>query len=273
MSFPPKLMKNNYHTHMYLCRHANGSVKEYVEEAIRMGFASLGMSDHAPFRELMDRSVRMDPEDLETYLKECDDAIENYKNEIIVYKALEIEYFPQYHSLYEQYLDQLDYLALGQHYIPDADSFRGLRSCYRLLTQEHVRVYVDTLVKAMETKYFQFICHPDLMLYNFLSLDQTIMNECERLIVEAVKNKIPLEINVNGIRKGKRLTKSGIRYLYPRLEFWQLVKKHKPKVIISSDAHDPSQVYDQAVVEAYEFARQLGIEVEEAIDIRKHRRK
>ena len=64
---------------MYLCRHANGSVKEYVEEAIRMGFASLGMSDHAPFRELMDRSVRMGPEDLETYLKECDDAIENYK--------------------------------------------------------------------------------------------------------------------------------------------------------------------------------------------------
>jgi len=264
-------MKNNYHTHMYLCRHAVGSVQDYVEEAIRIGLDSLGMSDHAPFKELMDRSIRMDPDDLPIYLRECDAAIQKYKDQIKIYKALEIEYFPEYDSMYKNYLKTLDYLALGQHYIPDPESFRGLRSCYRLQTHEHLKVYVDTILQAMETKYFLFVCHPDIMLYNFLSLDKTIVNECERLIEGAVRNDIFLEINANGIRKGLRETENGNRYLYPRQEFWELAKKHQAKVIISSDAHDPSYLYNQEVIDAYEFARQLGIEAEEVIDIEKHR--
>jgi len=43
------------------------------------------------------------------------------------------------------------------------------------------------------------------------------------------------------------------------------VKAYHGKVIISSDAHDPAQIYDQAIPEAYEFAARLGIEVAEAI--------
>ncbi|MDD5293042.1 MAG: PHP domain-containing protein [Candidatus Izemoplasmatales bacterium] len=56
-------MKNNYHTHMYLCRHAVGSVEDYVEKAIELGFTSLGMSDHAPFESLKYRSIRMHQSD------------------------------------------------------------------------------------------------------------------------------------------------------------------------------------------------------------------
>ena len=263
-------MKNNYHTHMYLCRHAIGSVNDYVEEAIKIGLESLGMSDHAPFKELMDRSIRMDPEDLDVYLDECDQAIEKYKGQIKIYKALEIEYFPEYNHMYKKYLETLDYLALGQHYIPDPNSFRGLRSCYKILTIDHVKTYVDTVISAIKTKYFKFVCHPDIVLYNLLEPDERIMNECKRLIECAVENEVPLEINANGIRKGKVETINGTRYLYPRLEFWELVKELKAKVIVSSDAHDPSYLYNKEVIEAYEFAGQLGIEVEEALEIEKH---
>lgn len=250
---------------MYLCRHAVGDVEDYVKEAIELGFDSLGMSDHAPFAELEDRSVRMHPSDFKTYLAQCNACIRKYGTKLKIYKALEIEYFPQYKTMYEQYLKDLDYLALGQHYIKDEDSSGGLRSTYRLQTQDHVRTYVNTLIEAIGTKYFKFICHPDLMLYGIANFDSFVESESKRLIEAAIENDIPLEINVNGIRKGLREMEAGLRYLYPRLEFWRLVKDMGARVIISSDAHQPSHLYNHEVEIAYEFARQLGIEVEEAI--------
>lgn len=266
MSFPLKLMKNNYHTHMYLCRHAIGSVEDYVEKAIELGFTSLGMSDHAPFESLKDRSIRMHQSDYPLYLDMCNQAIHKYRNDIKVYKALEIEYFPEHDMMYRCYLNELDYLALGQHYIKDVTQPNQLRSTYRLTTHEHIQTYVDTLIEAIDTRYFAFICHPDLMLFNIDAFDDFIYHESERLIIKAKESRMPLEINVNGIRKGMRMTPAGNRYLYPRREFWEIVKKHQPRVIISSDAHEPSSLYDSEVEIAYRFAASLGIKVEEALD-------
>ncbi|MDD4355163.1 MAG: histidinol-phosphatase [Candidatus Izemoplasmatales bacterium] len=267
MSFSTQLMKNNYHTHMYLCRHAIGDVEDYVLEAIRLGFDSLGMSDHAPFFELQDRSIRMYPEDLSLYLEKCDACIKKYKNQIIVYKALEIEYFPDHKQKYVDLLKELDYLALGQHYIIEADSPNGLRSSYKLFTKQQITTYVDMVIEAMHSGYFKFVCHPDLFLYNVTRMDSIIMEESRRLIRNARETNTPLEINVNGIRKGSRVTDDGLRFLYPRLEFWQIVKTEKARVIISSDAHQPNYLYDEAVQSAYKFAREIGIEVEEALQI------
>ena len=42
------MMKNNYHTHHYLCGHAIGNVEDYVLVAIKEGFNEIGISDHGP---------------------------------------------------------------------------------------------------------------------------------------------------------------------------------------------------------------------------------
>ena len=42
------MLKNNYHTQMRYCNHADGMVIDYVNKAIVLGFSELGMSDHAP---------------------------------------------------------------------------------------------------------------------------------------------------------------------------------------------------------------------------------
>ena len=42
-------MLTNYHTHTFRCQHANGTVEDYVREAIAKGFDILGMSDHVPY--------------------------------------------------------------------------------------------------------------------------------------------------------------------------------------------------------------------------------
>ena len=44
-------MKYNYHTHTYLCGHAEGAPEEYVLKAIEGGIKYMGFSEHIPHLE------------------------------------------------------------------------------------------------------------------------------------------------------------------------------------------------------------------------------
>ena len=262
MSFTNKIMKANYHTHMYLCNHAEGTVEDYVKEAIKLGFKTLGMSDHAPFIFLADRSVRMGIEDFPQYLKELDESIEKYGDKIKILKGLEIEYFPYQDKHYKNLLKELDYLTLGQHYI---EVNNKLKSIYHVTDLSDMEVYIKTLIAAIETGYFKFISHPDIFLFNQKEISEEMKDLSKQLIDACQKENVALEINANGIRKGKIIVDGKIRYRYPRKEFWELVKNSKVKVIISSDAHKPKYLFDEAILTAYKFARDIGIEVEEEL--------
>ena len=51
----------------------------------------------------------------------------------------------------------------------------------------------------------------------------------------------------------------GIRYQYPHKHFWDLVAQSGASVIIGSDCHNPSQVWDYAIEYAYEQLTALNI--------------
>jgi histidinol-phosphatase (PHP family) len=223
------------------------------------------MSDHAPFEELRDRSVRMLPEELPIYLRECDEAIAKYSDRLKIYKGLEIEYFEGHEKYYASLLKRLDYLALGQHYIDMTSDMTDLRSVYGLSSEEGLRVYTESLVKAMATGLFKFVCHPDLMLFGYPCFDELAKKYSLQIIDAAKRYDLPLEINANGIRRGSYQYPEGIRYVYPRKEFWILAKEHQARVIISADAHNPKLLFDEAIQEAFKFAADLGIEVEEVL--------
>ena len=42
-------IKANYHTHTFLCNHAEGHVEDYVKQAVAYGFEEIGMCDHGFF--------------------------------------------------------------------------------------------------------------------------------------------------------------------------------------------------------------------------------
>lgn len=255
-------MKNNYHTHMYLCRHATGTIEEYVEEAIKLNFDSIGITDHAPWDELKERSLRMFQSDYPIYLQQLNSAIKKYSDKIKIHKGLEIEYFTNKGNHYESLLKDVDYLVLGQHYI---EKNGKLISVYRIDTLEDFIIYKDMVIKAIDTGYFKFVAHPDLFLFRTKEVNDEILAVAEELIIHAKKKNIPLEINANGIRKGRINVKGEVQYRYPRKEFWSLVKKHEARVIISSDAHRPEFLYDEAIENAYEFSKALNLTVEEVL--------
>ena len=61
----PPLM--DYHLHTKLCKHAQGEVFEYVEEAIRQGINEIAFTDHAPLPDNFDIAHRMEKTELDIY--------------------------------------------------------------------------------------------------------------------------------------------------------------------------------------------------------------
>jgi histidinol-phosphatase (PHP family) len=257
-----KQIKTNYHTHCDLCNHAKGTIEDYVIQAIENGFTAIGISDHAPLDFLEERSVRMPMSMYPEYKRQLKHAIVHYLDYILIYRSLEIEYFEHLDTHYQSLLEELDYLILGQHYIQINDQ---MISTYRLKSLEELKTYTKTVIKAMRTGYFKILAHPEIFLLHQPNFTEEINEMCKSIILTAKETNTLLEMNANGFRKKLQVSEGKSYRIYPRTEFWQIVKDLNAKTIISADAHDPKQLMDDAMVQTYEFARHLSIAVEEEL--------
>lgn len=260
-------LKTNYHTHCLLCRHAQGMPHDYIEKAIELGFSEIGISDHGP---IIPSWKRMNYEEfINVYLKDINESIEKYSSKIKIYKGLEIEYYEGFDSFgyYKGLLDNLDYLILGQHDLIVDKKIYDIFS--NEMKKEHILEYTKEVVSALNTKYFKILAHPDVFMYRYSGKwDNDLINMSREIIEAAIKNDVYLELNVNGARKGLCKTNDGeISWKYPYLEFWRLVSEYKDaKVIINSDCHKISYLYDEVTEEVIKFSKMLKLNVVERID-------
>ena len=267
--------RSNYHTHTYLCRHAEGRVIDYVKKAVKEGFHTLGMTDHAPF-ELLRRwgSGRMSPtEYLNEYLPMLDEA-DDYakKHNLKLYRGVEIEYYRGYNDHYEKLLEDLDFLILGEHYLYENGK---LRSSYDIKTLRDVIYYRDQLIEGLETGYFSLLCHPEVCFYSIPNPTEEMYEALRPLIKVAVKMDISIEINANGIRRLGYSDKVDFdrykQYVYPKPRFWQIAKEEGATAIITSDSHSLDTINDWAVKEAYQFAKDMGVHLIEELPFRNNK--
>jgi histidinol-phosphatase (PHP family) len=56
-----------------------------------------------------------------------------------------------------------------------------------------------------------------------------------------------------------------MRYLYPRKEFWEIVREYNCEVIINSDAHYLNQHDDEELRKAYELGNEWGLNIIDSI--------
>lgn len=264
----------NYHTHNKLCGHASGDSFDYVKEAIKYGYKYIGLSDHGYVPRLfmseedykfnwLDEQMDED-KFFNIYLKELDAVIEKYGKDIVIYRSTEVEYIHNHDYYYENLLKYVDYLNLGVHFF---DGENGVMyNTYEHIKDENVLShYVRAAVDGMNTGYFKALVHPDLFMYNYKDETHPFDEACEkasREIIEcAIKNKMYLELNCGGIRKGTFTVNGVTEYFYPRTEFWKIVKEYKDAlVIIGMDAHNPADLVDQRIIDiAVKFLNDLGI--------------
>ena len=263
----------NYHTHIYLCKHATGTIEEYVQKAISLGYKVLGISDHGPVSdELTTRwhSRRMSMAESITYLEELNALKTKYSDQTSLLSAFEIEYSNTYLPRLLEIRDSVDYLVLGQHQIEIDGDFKSI---YFNQTERSLKIYANTIIEALETGLFKILAHPEIFLYTYPSFDSVCLEISKRIIESAIKNNIILEINANGIRDSLNKTGQLFRedlYKYPNLEFWRLVSKYQKdfdlKVVINDDSHSVYSFHDKFTEEAYKFADRLGIKITNLID-------
>ena len=258
-------MKTNYHTHNYRCNHAIGTVDEYVHQGIKAGLDELGFSDHMPHPgKNIDNKNRMKYEDLSEFFKEVDEAKEKYKDKIIIKKGMECEYFEDYPWLYEELREKhkVDYLILGVHFFPYKGEWLYVGGVD--LDKDMLEAYTDYVVKSMESEKFLYIAHPDLFGVRYRDFDEHAIRASRRILETAEKLDMPIEINVNGLRKPRIEYNLGERYKYPMEDFWKLSKEYKVRRIIGIDAHKPEELLDRKMGE--DFAKKLGLEIIEKIN-------
>ncbi|MFW9772711.1 MAG: histidinol-phosphatase HisJ family protein, partial [Candidatus Thorarchaeota archaeon] len=93
------MILEDYHTHNAACKHASGSIEDYIRSAIRFKLRTIGISDHFPYEFLED--IERIPYDeyaitlpeIENYLTTSEELREKYKDEIIVRIGFEIDFF------------------------------------------------------------------------------------------------------------------------------------------------------------------------------------
>ena len=259
------MIKTNYHTHHYLCGHAQGNVEDYVLEAIKNGFTEIGISDHGPINALA--FPRMTFEEFNNiYLKELEEAIVKYNNKIKIYKALEIEFIEDDIEYYKELLKSVDYLILGCHY------YKGLRdinpySTYGLNSHEKLESYTKLIENALDTKLFKILAHPDLFIHGYGELDEFAIECVKRIIDAVIRNNVLIEFNAGGIRSNKRFDELGNpKYAVPNYQFWKIVEPTPAKVIINSDCHLPEELNDEAFQAAYKLARTYTLNIVNTIN-------
>ncbi len=243
----------NLHSHTVRCNHASGTEREYIENAIAGGLKRLGFSDHAPyaFPEGYYSSFRMKREAQEDYVTTLQALREEYKDKIDIQIGYEAEYYP---AFFEDFLRlitkyEVNYLILGQHFIEN--EITGKYSGVSTTDEEYLETYVNQTCEAMRTGLFTYFAHPDLL--NYTGDAAVYDKHYEKLIACAIDCKVPLEINLLGVREHRP---------YPHDHFFELCGKMGAEVCIGCDAHSADVAYDGASFhKALDMADRFGLKL------------
>jgi len=246
-------LRVNFHTHTPRCFHAQGTEREYIEEAIAAGIRILGFSDHAPmvFPPEYHSGFRMPVEQTREYAETLAALREEYRDDITIYIGYEMEYYPKFFdaSLANICTYPVDYLILGQHFI--GNEVERMYSGAYTEDGAYLGSYVDGVIEGLGTGVYSYLAHPDLP--NFGG-DAAVYDMHMRRLCEAAKRlAIPLEINFLGLREHRQ---------YPCDRFWSIAAEVGCQAIFGCDAHSPDMLSDRRVLrDAYAYAEKFGLTV------------
>lgn len=241
---------SDYHMHTFLCKHAIGEPKDYLEIAHAIGLEKIGFSDHSPVPLGYDEQNRMGLDQFEHYKKMVDDIkVNKYGIEVLL--GLEIDWVPGKMEEVETFIEntKLDYLIGSIHYVNSIpfDNPEHVNSWNSTEGIDYVwNNYFKLLKDFIQWGKFDIIGHIDLP--KKFMLKPSDMSETyakiDEILYIAGENNIMIEINTAGLRKP-------VKEIYPSLDILKLAYKNGVNVVFGSDSHDPKDVgsgFDEALL-------------------------
>lgn len=222
------------HNHTTLCNHAEGTIDEYILQAINNGTKIFGFSEHAPMD--FDPEYRCSFSQMQEYENSVLSAKEKYKNEIEILLGYEVDYL-QGHMDERVLKADVDYLIGSVHFIGkwgfDNPEFIGKYEDENI--DEIWQKYFDTIEEMAKSKLFDIVGHLDLIkVFKFMPTKNIL--DIAKNALQAIKDSdMVLEINMAGYRKP-------VKEAYPSFELLQAAYILEIPITFSSDAHAPEQV-------------------------------
>ncbi|MBE5938929.1 MAG: histidinol-phosphatase HisJ family protein [Lachnospiraceae bacterium] len=256
------LLKANYHTHTTRCGHASGTDREYVEAAIEAGYEILGFSDHTPYPTNPDfvSGMRIKLEETDNYFDSVTSLKKEYANDITIYAGVEAEYFPEhFHKLLDYMKDYpLDYMIMGEHFIPDEQYGRYVGSPFR--NPQWLEMYTENVLAGLKTGKFAYLAHPDLPFYVGENAEELLKESYSTICKAAKELNVPLEINVLGSTRDSSI--------YPASDFLDIAAATGNDMILGIDAHSPAQLKNTPYIEkCLKMATDRGLNILEKMNI------
>jgi histidinol-phosphatase (PHP family) len=244
-------MRVDLHNHTTLCNHASGTNEEYVKKAIELGIDVFGFSDHAPM--IFDKEYRMNLAQSHEYELNILNLKEQYKNEIDILLAYEVDYMINPLYLEDYILNaKVDYLIGSVHFLNEwgFDNPAYLKNYENKNIDDIWVEYFDAIESMAKTNYFNIVGHLDLIkVFNFLP-KKDIKSIAYNAMKQIKKSNMVIEINAAGLRKP-------VKEAYPSIELLELAFELDIDITFSSDAHKVGQIglnYE----DVKEIARKIG---------------
>ncbi|MFX0021843.1 MAG: histidinol-phosphatase HisJ [Candidatus Hermodarchaeota archaeon] len=254
------MILEDWHTHNELCRHAVGSIEDYVKKAINMKLDLIGISDHFPYEYLKNGSILIDEvpyqeyamklNEIKSYFSAIDQVKRKYNNKIQIRIAFEIDYFRSQEEVLNKYFKnqakELDYILGSVHMLHsksrlfafDDKRFIGMYKEYESIDSIYLEYYCK-LQSMITSKDFDFdiLGHFDLpKKYNKRAIDKDlVMDEAIRTLELVKKNGLTIEINTGGMRKK-------VEEQYPSFEIVEKIYELDIPILLGSDAHHPNDL-------------------------------
>ncbi len=238
----------NLHTHSVFSD-GKSSMKEMVDEAVRQGLHTLGISDHSmvPFPS----KVSIQNDKVDDYINSLNELKTNYKDVITILCSMEMEFIPGIVTNFQKTKDELglDYLIGSVHlvgndperlwfidgkYIEPYDE--GLRDFFEGDIKKGVRAYFNQVNTMIETEKFDIIGHFDKIKMNargrYFQEDDKWYYDMVLETLDLIKeHDLIVEINTRGIYKQR------YNGFYPSEWLFKRMRELNVPVVISSDAH------------------------------------
>lgn len=245
----------DWHTHNYLCRHAEGTLEDYVKKAIKFGLKTIGFSDHFPYEFLknlervpyQDYSMKLN--EVEGYILTAENLRKKYENQIEIKIGFEIDYLMDQEDVLNKHLNKvvhrLDYIYGSVHILNAKkglycfDDNRFLEEYNHLGVDNVYTKYYKTQQKMLSSNKFKFdiVSHFDLpKKFNKLPQNKELFfNEAIKSLELVKKRDLVVEINTSGLRKE-------VKEQYPSEKIIKEMHQLDIPILLGSDAHDPKEI-------------------------------
>ncbi|MFA7160138.1 MAG: histidinol-phosphatase HisJ family protein [Kiritimatiellia bacterium] len=229
----------DYHIHTPLCKHAEGSMKEFLAAAIRCGLPEMCFTDHAPNPDNYDARHRMSVGEFESYKAEVASLAAPAGKTRVLF-GVEADYYHGCERFLRKWLPHhsLDLVIGSIHYIKSwgFDNPDERQVWDSVDVAGTWREYFDLVGKLADTHLFDVFGHLDLpKKFGYTPGDNAIREMARPAMEKIARAGMAVEINTSGLHRP-------VREIYPSLALLALAREHGVPICFGSDAHCPGEV-------------------------------